>query len=84
MKTGVCPICNSTEVYMGTSRRKTVLNARNMIVINWKIHTLTQDYVCTDCGYTESYIEVAAALEKIRENWHRADGRPKDKHKNDE
>ncbi len=87
MRNGVCPICNSPEVYVGTTRMASIRAGSygaNSIPVNWAITAPLENFVCADCGYVESYILEPEKLEKIRELWDRADGEPNHKRKNDE
>ena len=57
MKNGICPKCNSTNVYFKPyALDKVTLDARGVEYVN---------YVCTDCGYFETYITDKEALRKI-------------------
>lgn len=70
MKTGKCPKCNSTQVYYkealiaqeGSNIR---INAFNMAALDY--------YVCTECGYVESYIANPNKLNKIERQWIKID-----------
>jgi hypothetical protein len=87
MKKGVCPICGSTEVYVGTTRMKATRSnyyGSNSVPINWATLAPLENFVCITCGYVESYILDAGKLEKIQKHWKRADGKPNEKRKNDE
>jgi hypothetical protein len=78
MRDGVCPKCNSNEVYYSTTRGA----YGTLLVSFWAaIPTKIIHYVCTDCGNVESYIFDKKALAEISANWNRADG---SKRKNDE
>jgi len=71
MNKGVCPKCHSASVYTadngtGIQRGETItLTLGGMLdgVATIKI----RDYVCTNCGYWESYIEDPKTLVKIGE-----------------
>ena len=57
MKSGICPKCNSANVYFKPYELSEVrLHLK-------KVECL--DYVCTDCGYFETYITDKDALGKI-------------------
>ena len=59
MKSGNCPKCNSTNVYFKEYALDNVtLDGRSVPYA---------DYVCTDCGYFETYITDKDALSKIPE-----------------
>ena len=57
MKSGTCPKCNSTNIYFKP-------NELTEIRVHLKKVECT-DYVCTDCGYFETYITDANALKQI-------------------
>jgi hypothetical protein len=77
MKDGVCPQCGSTEVYWHEPPTST-----ERILIGWT-GVLTHSavylayYICTECGYVESYVIDEKALNQISEHWPRADARKK-------
>ena len=57
MKNGTCPKCNSTNVYFKEyALDKVTLDGRSVEYLN---------YVCTDCGYFETYITDKTALSRI-------------------
>jgi predicted nucleic-acid-binding Zn-ribbon protein len=57
MKNGTCPKCNSTNVYFQDYELVQVL-------VNGK-KVEYRGYVCTDCGYCETYITDKDTLDKI-------------------
>ena len=57
MKSGICPKCNSSNVYF---KEYALVN----VTLDGKYVAYT-DYVCTDCGYFETYITDKEALSKI-------------------
>ncbi|MCI0550527.1 MAG: hypothetical protein L0287_06205 [Anaerolineae bacterium] len=57
MKSGTCPKCNSSSVYFKEyALYKVILDGRGVEYVG---------YVCTDCGYFETYITDKDALSKI-------------------
>lgn len=57
MKSGICPKCNSPKVYFKPyALDKITLDGKAVEYVN---------YVCTACGYFETYITDKEALEKI-------------------
>lgn len=85
LKSGICPKCGSDEVFSGHNLDDTVRygeNESNTIPLyrNW-INIIKgaplDNYVCTSCGYVESYISDHEALRKISKIWDYADGRRK-------
>jgi predicted nucleic-acid-binding Zn-ribbon protein len=64
MKSGICPKCESAEVYgdMGSPHGKRV--------DGWAFTPLkTVLLVCGECGYLEFYVEEEAKLSKLREKF---------------
>ena len=58
MKNGTCPKCNLSNVYFKAyALDKVTLDGRGVEYF---------DYVCTDCGYFETYITDKDALSKIQ------------------
>lgn len=57
MRSGTCPKCNSNNVYF----KEYALN--NVTLDGRGVDYL--DYVCTDCGYFETYITDKNTLRKI-------------------
>jgi hypothetical protein len=78
MKDGKCPKCNSTTVF---SQRKGIdfSSQRNVYVhvaseLGTRPTKEVDYYVCTTCGYFESYIEDRAKLDVIAKDWKKIDG----------
>ena len=68
MKNGICPKCNSKEVYQKEGHP----SQREHITLSGGVISQgvpPKRYACTACGYTEFYIEGAEHLKVIRENW---------------
>ncbi len=63
MESGQCPKCSSTNVYVQQ-------NEPAVITINGR-RCDHDDYICTDCGYFETYITDPKALSGVVENWKR-------------
>ncbi len=73
MKEGKCPKCSQETVYMSKtgitfdSRGAMYINnLKSMIIPPLKDYT---DYVCTSCGYFETYINDFSKLEEIEKHW---------------
>jgi len=66
MKSGKCPRCGSHEIYQGRGH-----NQRSAINISMFKHARVDDFVCTACGLTESYITDRTKLAAIKESWAR-------------
>jgi predicted nucleic-acid-binding Zn-ribbon protein len=57
MKNGKCPKCNSTKVYF----KEYALDA--LTLDGKRVENIS--YICTDCGYVETYVTDKDALGKI-------------------
>lgn len=72
MKNGQCPKCGSTNVY---TRRQGIEYERSMklgIIIRTAGGTMPSpldNYICTGCGYFESYIADERKLDDVASNW---------------
>lgn len=71
-KTGICPKCNSSEVY--TNSKKTHREDRSLLVIAPWTDATVEVYACLDCGFLEEHIHSKDLLnektiEKIRSTW---------------
>ena len=79
MRDGICPICNSRDVYKRDNAW--YLNGGDktgikMLHENYaEVTAIPTVYLCTDCGYFENYIEDEGALDLARRYWSRADNR---------
>lgn len=82
MRNGICPKCNSSEVYSGEKvQTKTNSYGMNAVPIRGGIYfapvTAPMDnYVCARCGYVESYIADRKKLDEIAERWVKVEGSP--------
>jgi hypothetical protein len=84
MKDGKCPKCNSSEVYVMYSfqdMRGNVVPLNEPLADEEAKFARVDNYVCTRCRYTESYISEWSDINIIRHSWQRADGRPTEKRK---
>lgn len=66
MKTGKCPKCNSREIFKHTGN-----SHGSFLTVSAFKQARLEDYVCTQCGYTEGYIVKEEHLKKIKEKWKR-------------
>jgi len=73
MKNGTCPKCSQSTVYSGkkgitfaSGGAMYIHNMKSILTMPLKDYT---DYVCTSCGYFETYIDDSTKLEEIRKNW---------------
>jgi hypothetical protein len=77
MKNGICPKCGSTAVFHGPSGSVATgwsyKDAALLPLTMMRGAGLT-NYVCTDCGYLERYVDAAADLTAIAENWDKVGG----------
>lgn len=72
MKSGVCPKCDSKNVYSGANIfPKSGPFGSNSIPVSLTSIAALDNYVCVDCGYVESYVE-ADKLEEIARKWKKA------------
>lgn len=78
MKNGICPKCQSSEVYDDTSKGWLARSYRDGIAVDGFSSVAIINYVCTDCGYTESYIQNEKDVEIIRRKWNRTVKRKND------
>ena len=72
MKKGRCPKCGSHDIYSGENiSLKKGTYGSNTIPLGGLFGSMIplDNYVCTACGYVESYINQPRDLKKIRERW---------------
>jgi predicted nucleic-acid-binding Zn-ribbon protein len=70
MKKGMCPRCQSKEVYSGASiSGKSGLHQNNTIPITSFTTAVLDNFVCGQCGYVESYIAKEKDLARIKRKW---------------
>ena len=70
MKNLSCPKCNSSEIYSGESvYPKSGPFTSNSIPISLTSIAALDNYVCTQCGFIESYIADAKKLKEISKKW---------------
>ncbi len=68
MKNGICPKCNSSEIYAGM-KWFLKLTSATIIPIALGISAKREYFVCARCGYVESYITDSSMLDEIRKRW---------------
>ena len=74
MKTGICPKCTSSEVFSGAGLAlKKGPFGSNAIPIALTSIAALDNYVCTSCGYVESYISDLGKLTEISLKWDNVD-----------
>jgi predicted nucleic-acid-binding Zn-ribbon protein len=70
LKTGVCPKCKSGNVYSGaTVPLKKGPFGSNAIPVSLTSIAALDNYVCIECGYTESYVSESEKLSEISKKW---------------
>ena len=70
MKSGICPKCKSESVYCGDKiPLKSGPFGSNTIPVSIISIAPLDNYVCTDCGYVESYVARESNLKEITETW---------------
>jgi len=70
MKNGVCPKCQSREVYSGAQLKwKSGIHSVNSIPVNSFRLAPLDNYVCGQCAYVESYIAKESDLSAIKKKW---------------
>lgn len=74
MKAGTCPKCSSSTVY--TKRKGISLGDGGVHVYTEGVSKPTplDHFVCTTCGYFESYIVDPSKLEAVARSWERVVG----------
>ncbi len=83
LRSGVCPLCASKEVYNNsTIRKKQIITlSRNFFV---PPYAQLLHYCCADCGHIEVYMNNPKDREKMRQHWTPLNPKQKRKRKNDE
>lgn len=69
MKDGNCPRCDSGNVY---SSKNGIGYVRGGIYVRTSTLTRlseTMDYICTDCGYFEQYVDDPGKLSHVATKW---------------
>jgi len=70
----LCPRCGSSNIKSGAKiEGKEGLHSSNRIPVDSKISVELDNYVCVDCGYTESYIADRGMLNRIERLWQKVD-----------
>jgi predicted nucleic-acid-binding Zn-ribbon protein len=70
VKDGKCPKCGSDQVFRGTQvPAKCGPFGSNSIPITLISIAALDNYVCTECGYVESYVAEASKLQEISRIW---------------
>lgn len=67
---GICPQCGASTVKSGADiEGKEGLRGSNRLPIDLMHSVAVDNYVCVQCGYTESYIADRRALNRIEKQW---------------
>ena len=76
MKNGTCPKCGSESVFCGDKipLKNGPFGSNSIPVSIFSIAAL-DNWVCTDCGYLESYIAEKDKLKEIAESWRKQDAK---------
>jgi hypothetical protein len=71
MKSGQCPKCKSTNVYMNQNGLSLGGNsgAVSIFTNGTREPAACDNYICADCGYFENHILGKNGLDEVRKNW---------------
>lgn len=72
MKNGICPRCNHTQVY-SSSKLRAETGSASSIPLSYIRSIPLDNYVCTNCGYVESYVSEPEMLSRIADIWPQVD-----------
>jgi hypothetical protein len=75
MKTGICPKCNSVNIFMkqgGMELGRSSMGVRVPTTMMTEPSAINC-YICIDCGYFENYIVDADKLADVAEKWQRVE-----------
>ncbi len=61
MKDGICPKCEAKEVYR--------IKDAGAVQLNWMQYAEINMYVCTNCGYVETFVKEKIDLKMIAEKY---------------
>ncbi|MEL6308411.1 MAG: hypothetical protein AAFN11_11295 [Chloroflexota bacterium] len=65
-----CPQCGASAIKSGANiQGKEGLRGSNRLPLDLTHSVAIDNYVCTQCGYTESYITDRRALNRIAKQW---------------
>ena len=75
MRDGKCPKCNSTTVYVKRKGMSFGDSGVHVLTSEWVSKPMTLDYyICTTCGYFESYLVDKVKLDAVAREWTKAGG----------
>ena len=70
MKSGQCPKCGLRDVCCNTNRKFPALNTITLGTgIGVNRYACLDTYICTNCGYLESYVAKPEDLSYIKQEW---------------
>lgn len=74
MRDGICPKCNSKEICSDAELSwRSNSYGLNQVVIRGQFFNAVlvkyDNYLCTDCGYMERYIDNTSERQLVKENW---------------
>jgi len=70
MKKGICPRCQSREIFSGIQvSNKSGNHFSNTIPLSLFRGAVLDNFVCGQCGYVESYIAKEKDLAAIKKKW---------------
>ena len=69
MKDGKCPKCGAASVYSRTAGLSRGDGGFHIYTSGTSKPTKLTDFVCTSCGYFESYIPDAEKLQEVEKTW---------------
>ena len=74
MKSGICPKCSSTQIYMSRGKITAMMRSRGHAIMAKEgafghKYVLLKQYVCWNCHYLETYVDVQESILNILENW---------------
>lgn len=72
VKNGICPRCQSAQVY-SSSKLRPETGSASTIPLSFLRSIALENYVCTNCGYVESYVSEPEMLSRIQDIWPRVD-----------
>jgi predicted nucleic-acid-binding Zn-ribbon protein len=69
MKNGKCPKCGSNKVFTKQDGITSGDGGLGVCTSFWTTASTSKDYICTNCGYFERYIDDKEKLEVVSQKW---------------
>jgi ribosomal protein S27AE len=70
MKNGICPNCQSKEIFSGAGvKGKSGMHNSNCIPVSLFRAAALDNFVCGQCGYVQSFIAKEKDLAAIKTKW---------------